>query len=72
MTGDLPGLRVGDASDAGGFVVPHGVRLGVAATVRFELDHDRSFTVPAIVVRRTSAHDLIFPVDGTQLGPARP
>lgn len=55
-----------------GFVVPHGVQLGSAATVRFERDHGRSFTAAASVVRRTSAHDLIFPVDGTQLGPARP
>lgn len=71
---DLPvprrlGARVGDASDAGGFVVPHGVRPGATATVRFHLDDGTSITQPANVVRRGNEHDMIFPTDGTQLGP---
>jgi hypothetical protein len=63
--------RVGDASDAGGFVVPVGVAVDDPATVRFSFDDGSSSTRTAEVVHRSVEHDEIFPDNGAQLGPAR-
>lgn len=61
------GAWAGDASDAGGFVVPEGIRLGASSTVRFEFSDGTFVTESAKVVRRTSEHDMIFPLDSSPL-----
>jgi len=68
----LPGssARVGDASDAGGFVVPQGVDVGDALTLRFLLDTGTCLDVETDAVARSSEHSLVYPKDGTRLGPA--
>lgn len=63
--------RVGDASDAGGYVVPVGVAMDDPVTVRFAFDDGTSSTRSAEVVRRSGEHDQVFPDNGAQLGPAR-
>jgi hypothetical protein len=63
--------RVGDASDAGGFVIPDGITVGHSATVHFRFDDGTSFIALTTAVRRTGAHAQVFPTNGSQLGPAR-
>lgn len=62
--------RVGDASDAGGFVVPTGLEPGDRARVQFHLDDGTCVGTSVSVVRRNAEHDAIFPTDGHRLGPA--
>lgn len=62
--------RVGDASDAGGFVVPAGLEPGDRARVQFHFDDGTCLGSSVSVVRRNAEHDAIFPTDGHRLGPA--
>lgn len=63
--------RAGDASDAGGFVVPRGLTPGQTVRVQFQFDNDTCASTDAQTVRRSSAHDEVFPNTGDQLGPGR-
>ncbi|MET0930946.1 MAG: hypothetical protein ABWX74_15610 [Aeromicrobium sp.] len=68
----LPGqpARVGDASDAGGFVIPAGAVPGTNLTLQFLFDSGACLTEQADVVVRTAQHRSVYPKDGTRLGPA--
>jgi hypothetical protein len=68
----LPGrpARVGDASDAGGFVIPAGAVPGTDLALRFLFDSGACLTEQADVVVRTAQHRSVYPKDGTRLGPA--
>jgi hypothetical protein len=70
----LPGKesRAGDASDAGGFVVPRGLAPGQVVRVQLQFDNDTCAVLDAPTVRRTRAHDKVFPTNGQRLGPGRP
>jgi len=70
----LPGKvsRAGDASDAGGFVVPHGLAPGQVVRVQFQFDNGTCAALEAETVLRTKAYDEVFPTDGRKLGPGRP
>ncbi|MDT7787641.1 MAG: hypothetical protein QOF58_6060 [Pseudonocardiales bacterium] len=69
----LPGIesRAGDASDAGGFVVPRGVAPGQVVHVQFQFDNDTCLAIDAQAVRRNPTHDEVFPTNGKQLGPGK-
>ena len=69
----LPSIpaRAGDASDAGGFVVPRGVVAGRNVQVRFVFDDHSCLTVQVEATRRTSQHGGVFPTNGRQLGSTR-
>lgn len=62
--------RAGDASDAGGFIVPTGLSEGEIVHVQFQFDDDTCLSIDAPTIRRNSTHDRVFPIDGDQLGPA--
>ncbi|KAA1399409.1 hypothetical protein [Aeromicrobium ginsengisoli] len=70
----IPGKvsRAGDASDAGGFVVPQGLAAGQVVRVQFQFDNGTCAALTARTVQRTKAHDEVFPTDGRKLGPGRP
>lgn len=63
--------RAGDASDAGGFVVPGGLDPGQTVHVQFQFDNETCVAVDAQAVLRSSTHDEVFPTNGLQLGPAK-
>jgi hypothetical protein len=69
----LPGKtsRAGDASDAGGFVVPRGLAPGQTVHLQFQFDNDTCLAIDSQTVRRNSTHDEIFPTNGQQLGPGQ-
>lgn len=69
----LPGTesRAGDASDAGGFVVPAGLAPGQTVQVQFQFDNDSCLAIAAQAVRRNPTHDEVFPTNGQQLGPGK-
>ena len=69
----LPGKtsRAGDASDAGGFVVPRGVAPGQTVQMQFQFDNDTCLAIDSQVVRRNSTHAEVFPTNGQQLGPGQ-
>lgn len=62
--------RVGDASDAGGFVIPAGVAVGSTLTLRFVFDSGVCLTEEVDVVARSAQHSAVYPKNGTPLGPA--
>lgn len=64
--------RAGDASDAGGFVVPQGLAAGQVVRVQFQFDNGTCAVIDAETVLRTKAHDEVFPTDGRKLGPGKP
>jgi len=70
----LPGKvsRAGDASDAGGFVVPQGLAPGQVVRVQFQFDDGTCAALEAETVLRTKAYDEVFPTDGRKLGPGKP
>ena len=69
----LPGKtsRAGDASDAGGFVVPGGLAPGQTVQVQLQFDNDACLAMEAQTVRRNPTHDEVFPTNGQQLGPGK-
>lgn len=69
----LPGTksRAGDASDAGGFVVPSGLAPDQIIHLQFQFDNDTCLTINAQTVRRNPTHDEVFPTNGKQLGPGK-
>ncbi|KRC63775.1 hypothetical protein ASE12_02730 [Aeromicrobium sp. Root236] len=64
--------RAGDASDAGGFVVPRGLAPDQVVRVQLQFDNGTCAVLDAPTVRRTRAHDEVFPTNGQRLGPGKP
>jgi hypothetical protein len=60
--------RAGDASDAGGFVVPSGLVPGQVAHLQLQLENGTCLAIDAPTVRRDRTHDEVFPTNGRQLG----
>lgn len=54
-------MRVGDATDAGGFVVPQGVVAGGSYSLVFSVDNGTCVVAQAEAIERTGKHRGIYP-----------
>ena len=65
----VPGhsAHVGDASDAGGYVVPHGIAPGDRVQLKYLFDDGSCVAVETTAVNRTQEHSDVYPKTGSRL-----